>query len=113
MTSRTRGVIIPLYSALMRPHLKNGVQFWAPHNKMIRGLEHLCCEDRLRELGLFSLEKKRLQGNLMAAFQHLKGTYRKEREYIFSRSCCDSTRSNDFKLRGGRFRLDISKKFLG
>ena len=50
---------------------------------MIQGLEHLSCEERLRELGLFSLQKWRLQGELIVAFQYLQGACKKEGEKLF------------------------------
>jgi len=79
---------------------------------MIRGLEHLSYEGRLRQLGLFSLEKGRLQGDLIVAFQNLKGAYREDRHKLFSTTCSNRTRHNGFKVKEGRFRLDRRKKFL-
>ena len=73
-------------------------------SKMIRGLEHLPYEDRLRELGLFILEKRRLRGDLIVAFQDLKGAYKQEGSQFFTR--VDNSRTK------GRFRLDIRAKFF-
>jgi len=79
---------------------------------MIRGLEHLSCEERLRELVLFSLERRRLQGELIVALQHLKGAYRKDVDKLLSRACCKRTRGNVFKLKENRFRLDTRRFFF-
>jgi len=79
---------------------------------MIRGLEHLSYEERLREVGLFSLEKRRLQGDLTAAFQYLKRAYKKDGDSLFSRTCCSRTKDNGFKVEEGRCRLDTRKKFF-
>jgi len=80
--------------------------------KMIRGLEHLDCEELLRELGLFSLEKRQLWGNLLAVFQYLKGAYKKAGEGLSTRACSDRSRGNGFKLKEGRFTLNRRKKFF-
>jgi len=79
---------------------------------MVSGLEDLSCEERLRELGLHSLEKRRLQGDLVAAFQYTKGAYKKGEERLFTRACSDKTRGKGFKLKENTFRLDIRKKCL-
>jgi len=80
--------------------------------KMGRGMEHLSCDERLRELGLFSLEERSVQGDLIAAFLCLKGAYKKAGEGLFTGARSDRTRGNGFKLRESRFKLDIRKEFF-
>ena len=67
--------------------------------KMLRELEHFY-EERLRKLGLFSLEKRRLWGDLIETFHwsYLKGAHKKERDLHFIQSDSDRAKGNDFKL---------------
>ena len=70
------------------------------------------CEEKLREVGLFRLENRRLQGDLIVSFQYLKGAYKKYGDRLFSRACSDRARCSSFKPKEGRFRLDIRKKLF-
>ncbi|PKU46616.1 hypothetical protein llap_3060 [Limosa lapponica baueri] len=112
VVSRLREVILPLYSTLVRPQLEYCIQLWSPQHRKdmdlleqvqrratqtIRGLEHLCYEDRLRELGLSSPEKRKVRGDFIEIFQYLKGTYRRDGKGLFTREWSDRTRSNGFK----------------
>ena len=79
---------------------------------MINGLEHLSCEERLRELVLLSLEKRRLWGDLTVAFQYLREAYKQEGLQPFTQPDNNRTKGKSSKLKDCTFSLDVRNNFF-
>ena len=126
-TYKSKDIILPLYNSLVRPHLEYAVQFWAPHlskdihklesvqrraTKLIPSIRNKPYEERLKDLNLFSLSKRRLRGKLIECFKIIKGFNNVNIENYFKFTPALPTRGHSLKLKGERCNLDITKFFF-
>ena len=124
---KSEKVILTLYNSLVRPHLEYCVQFWSPYyrkdieklekiqrrvTKMIPRLRNKSYENRLKELNLFSLSKRRLRGDLIETFKMFNGYTNINSEKLFTRVRSNSTRNHGFKIIGKRFSTTEAKYFF-
>ena len=124
---RTEEIILNLYNALVRPHLEYCVQCRSPYykkdieklervqrrvTKLIPRLRNKSYEERLSELNLFSLSKRRLRGDLIEVFKIVKGIENMNVEKYFTIDTSNTTRNNGCKIIGKRFQTNEAKYFF-
>ena len=123
---RNKEIVLSLYNSLVRPQLEYAVQFWSPSyrkditrlervqaraTKLIPELRHMCYADRLKELNLFSLETRRLRGQLIEVFKILRGFENVDYRSMFELSE-GRTRNNGYKLELKRYNRDLCGNFF-
>ena len=124
---RSREVVVPLYKALVRPHLDYCIQAWRPHlrkdidrlekiqrraTKLVEGLTNWKYEDRLKELGLTTLETRMIRADMIEVYKIFKGLDRMDKEKFFTMSKVN-TRGHSLGLFKRRFKLDVGKYGFG
>ena len=124
ITYKEKGLIVPLYKAIVRPHLEYCIQAWRPYlrkdidmlekvqrrtTKLITGLRDLSYDDRLKECGLTTLETRRLRGDQIEVFKILNGHENIDPNIFFNIKTGQITRGHDFTLVKGQNRLDFRK----
>ncbi|KAJ7415146.1 hypothetical protein WISP_79600 [Willisornis vidua] len=102
-------VTLPLCSGEILPTALDPALGSSAQGRQGPEIEYLSYEERLREFVLFSLEKRRLQCDLITAVQYLKETYKKGGKRLFTKACRDRSKENGFKLKGSGLRLGIRK----
>ena len=125
---RTEEIILNFYNALVRPHLEYCVQCWSPYykkkdidklegvqrrmTKLIPRLRNKPYKERLSELNLFSLTKRRLRGDLIEVFKIIKGIENMDMKKYFTIGTSNITRNNGYKIVGKRFQTNEAKHFF-
>ena len=127
MVHKTRRNMVALYNAFVRPHLEYAVQFWSPYlrkditklekvqrraTKLIPALRNKSYEDRLADLKLFSLEKRRVRNDMIEVWKIITGHENIDRNSLFELEENGITRNNGYKIVGKRFQSEIAKNWF-